>query len=119
VSNSGELLADLVAELERLLEEERAILLSGRPERLAGVAERKLLLAEAIESVRDTPQMAACREAVLRLATYNHGNSVICSALLRQLRRTMDALRRRELHRSYRADGAESSPAAQNRLGAA
>jgi hypothetical protein len=119
VSNSDGLLADLLVELRRLLEEERSILLSGRPERLAGVAMRKLRLAETIESACATPQATPSREALVWLAAYNRGNSVICSALRRQLTRMIDALRQRELHRSYGPDGAETSPAAQHRLGAA
>lgn len=119
MSNSGEPLAELFAELRRLLEEERSVLLSGHPERLAGVVECKLRLAEAIESAGATPRTALDREEILWLAGYNRGNSVICAALLRQLTRTLDALRRRELHRSYCPDGAEVSPSAQHPLGVA
>ena len=88
-------------------------------ERLAGVVERKLRLAETIEHECDTPQAAPYREEILWLAGYNRGNSVICSAVLRQLTRTLDALRRRELHRSYCPDGAEASRSAQHPLGVA
>jgi flagellar biosynthesis/type III secretory pathway chaperone len=119
VSNSDKPLSDLLAELRHILEEERRILLSGRPEQLAGVIARKLSLAERIETADAAPQAIPSPEALVWLATYNRGNSVICSALLRQLTRTMDALRRRELHRSYGPDGTEASPAPQNRLVAA
>jgi hypothetical protein len=53
------------------------------------------------------------------LARYNQENSIICSAMLRQMTRTIDKLRQHELHRSYGPDGAENSPPAQNPLGAA
>jgi hypothetical protein len=39
--------------------------------------------------------------------------------VLRQLTRTLDAMRRRELHRSYCPDGAEASRSAQHPLGVA
>ena len=116
--NSAEPLAELLSALRHLLEEERSVLLSGCPERLAGVVERKLRLAETIEHQCETPH-AAYREEILWLAGYNRGNAVICSAVLRQLTRTLDALRRRELHRSYCPDGAEASRSAQHPLGVA
>ncbi len=117
--NSAEPLAELLSALRHLLEEERSVLLSGYPERLAGVVERKLRLAETIEHECETPDAAPYREEILWLAGYNRGNSVICSAVLRQLTRTLDALRRRELHRSYCPDGAEASRSAQHPLGVA
>jgi flagellar biosynthesis/type III secretory pathway chaperone len=120
LSNSGERLSDLLAELRDLLEEERRILLSGSPERIAGIAERKLLLAETIESAsKKMGTEPPSTETLAWLELYNRGNSVICGAMLRHLTRTLDKLRQREFHRSYRPDGAENSPPGQNPLGAA
>jgi hypothetical protein len=116
---SDELLG-LLAELREILEEERRVLLSGSPELISGLAERKLRLAEIIEKKSKMPEMALPNlETVTWLDRYNRGNSVICSAMLRHLTGTIDKLRRHDLHRSYRADGAETSPNTQNPLGAA
>jgi flagellar biosynthesis/type III secretory pathway chaperone len=116
---SDELLG-LLAELREILEEERRVLLSGSPERISDLVERKLLLAEMVEKQSKMPEMALPNlEMVTWLDRYNRGNSVICSAMLRQLTGTIDKLRRHDLHRSYRADGAETSPTTQNPLGAA
>ena len=120
MSTSSNELLDLLAELREILEEERRILLSGNPERISSLAERKLLLAEMIEQKSTMPGMALPnQETMTRLDRYNRGNSVICSAMLRHLTGTIDKLRRHDLHRSYRADGAETSPNTQNPLGAA
>jgi flagellar biosynthesis/type III secretory pathway chaperone len=118
--NSDVTLSALLSELRDLLEEERRILLSGRPAQIAGVVERKLELAEEIEAACTAPGAAPPDvETVVALDSYNRGNSVICSAMLRHLTRTLDRLRRRECHRSYGPDGAEHSPPAPSRLGAA
>jgi flagellar biosynthesis/type III secretory pathway chaperone len=110
----------LLAELRQVLEEERAALLSGRPERLFRVVERKLALAEMIETECTKPAAVPPNLEILGwLDRYNQENSIICSAMLRHMTRTIDKLRQHELHRSYRPDGAENSPPAQNPLGAA
>jgi flagellar biosynthesis/type III secretory pathway chaperone len=110
----------LMAELRQVLEEERGALLSGRPERLSRVVERKLALAEMIETECTNPATVLPNlETLGWLDRYNQENSFICSAMLRHMTRAIDKLRQHELHRSYGPDGAENSPAAQNPLGAA
>jgi hypothetical protein len=84
------------------------------------VVERKLALAEMIETECANPADAPPNVETLGwLDRYNQENSIICSAMLRQMTRTIDKLRQHELHRSYGPDGAETSPPAQNPLGAA
>jgi flagellar biosynthesis/type III secretory pathway chaperone len=113
-------LAALLAELRQLLEEERAILLSGRPEGIAALAERKLIIADSIERQCQAPGLTPpSAEHLAWLARYNRENSVICSAILQHLTNAIDRLRRQEPHRSYGPDGAELSPSAPNPLGAA
>jgi len=113
-------LSVLLAELRQILKEERAILLSGSPQRIAGVVQRKLVLSEMIERQCAVPGTEPPSIDVLtRLARYNRQNSVICSAMLRHLTKTIDRLRQHELHRSYRPDGTEHNPPAQYPLGAA
>jgi flagellar biosynthesis/type III secretory pathway chaperone len=120
MTSSSDKLPDLLVELREILEEERRVLLSGSPERIGGLAERKLLLAEMIEKKSKMPGMALPNlETLTWLDRYNRANAVICSAMLRHLTQTIDKLRRHDLHRSYRADGAETSPTTQNPLGAA
>jgi flagellar biosynthesis/type III secretory pathway chaperone len=120
MSNLARTLSDLLSELREILEEERRILLSGGPARIAGVVERKLRLAEAIEAAYRVPgAIPPSVETVISLDRYNRGNSIICSAMLRNLMRILDQLRQRECHRSYGPDGAEHSPPAPSRLGAA
>jgi hypothetical protein len=120
MSNSGRPLSDLLSGLRELLEEERRILLSGSPVRIVGIAERKLRLAEQIETACNAPgAVPPDLAAIVFLDRYNRGNSVICSAMLRHLTRTIDRLRQRECHRSYGPDGAEHGPPGQSRLGAA
>jgi flagellar biosynthesis/type III secretory pathway chaperone len=110
----------LMAELRQVLEEERGALLCGRPERLSRVVERKLALAETIETECTNPMAVPPNlETLGWLDRYNQGNSFICSAMLRHMTRTIDKLRQHELHRSYGPDGVENSPPAQNPLGAA
>jgi flagellar biosynthesis/type III secretory pathway chaperone len=120
MQQSDDRVGALLRELERVLEEERGILLSGHPERLAPAVERKLQLAQQLEiacAKAGVPRPA--RQAVRRLDQLNRGNAVICSAVLRQLTHTLDRLRRGDCHRSYRADGGETNPPAAGRLGAA
>lgn len=110
----------LLGELQQVLEEERSVLLSGQPQRIAGTVERKLRLAEAIERAwTDAGPALPARQTVVRLERLNRGNAVICSALVRHLTRTLDRLRGPESHRSYRPDGGEAQPPAASRLGAA
>lgn len=113
-------LSSLLAELRQILEEERAILLSGSPQLVAAVVQRKLVLAEMIERECGVPENEPPSMDTLNwLARYNRENSVICSAMLRHLTRTIDKLRQHELHRSYGPDGTEQIPPAQHPLGAA
>ena len=120
MTTSTDELSDLLAELRQILEEERRVLLSGSPERISGVAERKLLLADAIESKCNTPGTVPPKlETLAWLDRYNRGNSVICAAVLRHLNQAIDKLRQSESHRSYGPDGAEINPPAPNPLGAA
>jgi len=120
MTTRGDRLSVLLAELRQILEEERSILLSGNPERITGVVERKLLLAEMIDREAEIPGTAPPSVAILTwLDRYNRGNSAICSAMLRHMTQAIDKLRQHESHRSYGPDGAENSPPAQNPLGAA
>jgi flagellar biosynthesis/type III secretory pathway chaperone len=120
MTTSTDELSDLLAELRQILEEERRVLLSGNPERISAVAERKLLLADAIEKRCNMPGAVPPKLEILAwLDRYNRGNSVICSAILRHLNQAIDKLRQNESHRSYGPDGAEINPPAPNPLGAA
>src|ERR1700687_4636178 len=113
-------LSALLADLRQILETERPILLSGSPERIAGVVERKLALAELIESECAEPgTVPPSIDTLTWLDRFNRENSVICSAILRHLTQSLDKLRQNELHRSYGPDGEENSPPDQNPLGAA
>ena len=120
MATTSDRISTLLADLRQVLEEERAALLSGRPEPLSRVVERKLALAEMIETECANPADAPPNVETLGwLDRYNQENSIICSAMLRQMTRTLDRLRQHELHRSYGPDGTETSPPAQNPLGAA
>jgi len=113
-------ISTLLKELQQVLEEERSILLSGNPERLTGAVKQKLAIADKLEMECTKPEtVPPTLEKLIWLDRYNQENSIICSAMLRQITRTIDKLRQHELHRSYGPDGAESSPIAQNALGAA
>lgn len=113
-------LSSLLAELRQILEEERAILLSGSPQRVTSVVQRKLVLAEMIERECGVPENEPpSMETLTWFARYNRENSIICSAMLRHMTRSIDKLRQHELHRSYGPDGTEQSPPAQHPLGAA
>src|ERR1700739_1290852 len=119
MTTSTDELSDLLAELRQILEEERRVLLSGNPERISAVAERKLLLADAIEKRCNMPGAVPPKLEILAwLDRYNRGNSVICSAILHHLNQAIDKLRQNESHRSYGPDGAEINPPAPNPLGA-
>jgi flagellar biosynthesis/type III secretory pathway chaperone len=118
--DSSQQLAQLLAELRELLEHERSILLSGSPERIGGLVAHKSALADMIERTWQASTATPLELDTLKaLQRYNRGNSVICSAVLRHLSRALDKLRQRELHRSYRPDGAEDSPPVRSPLGAA
>jgi flagellar biosynthesis/type III secretory pathway chaperone len=120
MTTSTDNLSALLNELQQVLEEERAVLLSGKPERVTVVVERKLILAGQIEHECAVPGIVAPSIAILsRLSRYNRENSVICSSILQHLTRAIDKLRRHELHRSYGPDGTEQSTSAPNQLGAA
>jgi flagellar biosynthesis/type III secretory pathway chaperone len=113
-------LAALLVALRDLLEEERRAFLSGSPERIMAVAQHKLALADEIDreaALPGTPAPSA--DMLLRLARYNRENGVICAAMLRHMTQAIDALHRREPHRSYRPDGTEHNPPAEHTLGAA
>lgn len=113
-------LTALLDDLRRVLEEERQTLLSGMPARLQIVAQRKLDLADAIEQETrpGTSDMADLNQ-LRALARYNRENSVICGAILRHMTGSLDRLRQRDPHRSYRADGSEHNPPSGRLVGAA
>jgi flagellar biosynthesis/type III secretory pathway chaperone len=101
-------LMPLIDRLRDLLEEERRALLTGTPELITEVVQRKLALAEAIEAA--STEAGAARppaEAVAALDRYNRENAIICTAMLRHLTGALDALRRHDPHRSYKLDGTE------------
>lgn len=117
---STDRLSILLAQLRELLEKEREAFLSGSPERIAALAQRKLALAEEIEREAADPGVAIpSTDTLSRLARYNRENGVICSAMLRHMTQAIDTLRRAEPHRSYRPDGSEHNPPAPHILGAA
>jgi hypothetical protein len=110
----------LLAELQRLLEEERRALLAGVPEQITAAAERKLAIGDLLEVVSAAPSaIAEHARSLARLERYNRENSVIVSALLRHMTRVLDELRRRDAHRSYQPDGTERDHPASHTLGAA
>lgn len=120
MATSEEKISELLAMLRQVLEDERSALLAGSPERIASVVERKLALAERIANECLLPEaLRASADTVRQLDRYNRGNGAICSVMLRHLTQAVDHLHRRELHRSYGPDGAESRPPTQNPLGAA
>ena len=120
MADSSNRVSALIAELQQLLEEERSILLSGRPKQITDIVTRKLMIAEKIETeCQKSGSAAPSREALIALDRYNRGNSIICSAMIRHLTQMIDKLRQRECHRSYTPDGAENTPPTPNPLGAA
>jgi flagellar biosynthesis/type III secretory pathway chaperone len=113
-------LGGLLDELRAALEDERGLLLSGTPEQINHIAQRKMTLADAIEresAALDHTVPAA--DVLAKLARYNRENAVICATILRHMTAALDKLRQRDVHRSYGADGTEVSPPGQRPLGAA
>ncbi|HYM73671.1 MAG TPA: hypothetical protein VET89_11860 [Stellaceae bacterium] len=116
----GKRLSDLIDELGAVLAEERQALLSGSPERIATMTQKKMLIADMIEEATvaaGTPRPSLVLLAPL--ARYNQENAIICGAMLRHLTEAIDRLRQVDLHRSYNPDGSEQSCSAQHPLGAA
>jgi flagellar biosynthesis/type III secretory pathway chaperone len=113
-------LAVLLDQLRQLLQDERAILLTGSPEQISAMAEQKLALAEMIERESAFPgTVPPDVDTLTWLARYNRENAVICSTILRHMTQAVDKLRQHEMHRSYGPDGTENVPPAQHTLGAA
>lgn len=113
-------LAGLIDQLRDLLEEERRALLSGTPEAINAIAQRKTSVAEQIEA--ETAASGAPHPdpaALTPLVRYNQENGVICAIMLRHLTDAIDRLRPHHPHRSYKSDGSEESRSAQHTLGAA
>lgn len=108
----------LIEELRQLLAEERRALLSGNPDFIMQVVQRKLAAAEALERAATAP---VSQELLTALDRYNRENAIICGTMLRHLTEALDTLRRRGgLHRSYRLDGSEEHAASSPQtLGAA
>lgn len=120
MANDATRLGALVDDLRDVLEEERRALLSGTPDAINAIAQRKLALAETIEAA--TAGADASRphpDALAALARYNQENAVICAAMLRHLTAAIDRLRHHDPHRSYNPDGSEQSSPARHALGAA
>jgi flagellar biosynthesis/type III secretory pathway chaperone len=109
----------LLDRLRQLLEEERAALLAGDPERIMAAAEHKQALADQIDAAAAATVVAPAANDLTRLARYNRDNAVICAAMLRHMTQALDRLRQYAPHRSYRADGTERNPASRTTLGAA
>jgi hypothetical protein len=120
MAHSSSRVSALIAELQQLLEEERGILLSGSPKQITDLVQRKLMIAEKIETeCQKSGSAALSGKALIALVRYNRGNSIICSTMIRHLTQTIDKLRQREYHKSYTSDGAENTPPRPNPLGAA
>lgn len=120
MATPGERLSELIDELRDVLEWERRALLSGTPEAISAVTQKKMLVADMIEQASTVPGTPRPDPALLRaLVRCNQENAVICAAMLRHLTAAIDRLRRQDPHRSYRADGSEQSRSAQHALGAA
>ena len=120
MATPAEHLAELIEELQELLEEERRALLSGTAAVINTVTERKMQLADRIDQATTVPGTPRPnRDALLPIARYNQENAIICAAMLRHLTAAIDRLRRQDHHRSYRPDGSEQSRSAQHALGAA
>lgn len=112
--------AALLAALEQLLEEERAILLSGAPEQIDAITQRKLALAQEIERRRAERRGGTAEiDTLSNIARLSRQNFVVCSTMLRHMTAVLDKLRRHAPHRSYRPDGTESDTPSQRPLGAA
>jgi flagellar biosynthesis/type III secretory pathway chaperone len=113
-------LAQLLDALRAVLEDERSALLSGTAEAINEAARRKTLVAEMLEQLTDIPSTPRPDpQELIPLMRYNQENAVICDAMLRHLTGAVDKLRRRDPHRSYKADGTEENWSPQHALGAA
>jgi flagellar biosynthesis/type III secretory pathway chaperone len=113
-------LIGLVDQLRAVLEEERRALLSGTAEAIGAITQRKMVLADMLEQATVVPGVSRpSPDWLIPLMRYNQENAVICDAMLRHLTASIDKLRRRDPHRSYRSDGTEHSSSAQHALGAA
>ena len=120
MTTASERLSELIDELRDVLAEERRVLLSGTPEAIGTIAQRKTMLAELIDQATFAPGAGRPSPELLRpLARYNQENAVICAAMLRHLTAAIDRLRRQDPHRSYNPDGSEQHRASQHALGAA
>jgi flagellar biosynthesis/type III secretory pathway chaperone len=120
MAQSSNRLPGLIAELRDVLEEERRALLSGTPEAIQAITQKKNLVADLIEEATTAPGAGQPDPAQLApLVRYNRENAVICDAMLRHLTAAIDRLRRQDPHRSYRPDGSEQSRSTQHALGAA
>jgi len=120
MATSGERLEQLIDELREILELERRALLSGTPETISTVTQRKMLVADMIDQTSTELGLSRPDPEVLRLLQrYNQENAFICATMLRHLTDAIDRLRRHDPHRSYRPDGSEQSRPAQHALGAA
>jgi flagellar biosynthesis/type III secretory pathway chaperone len=120
MADAVEELGDLIGELRELLEAERRALLSGTAEAINAVTQRKMLVADMIETATMVPGAPRPpQEALVPLARYNQENAVICAAMLRHLTAAIDRLHGHDQHRSYNSDGSEQSGGARHALGAA
>lgn len=120
MATSSERLRKLIDELREILQMERHALLSGTPEMINAVTQRKMLVADMIDQTSTELGTLQPDPEVLRpLQRYNQENAFICAAMLRHLTDAIDRLRRHDPHRSYRPDGSEQSRPAQHALGAA
>ncbi len=108
----------LIEHLRELLAEERRALLSGNPDLIMQVVQRKLAAAEVLERAAAMP---VSLELLAALDRYNRENAIICGTMLRHLTDALDTLRHHSgLHRSYRLDGSEEhATSAPQTLGAA
>ena len=113
-------LPSLLDELRQVLELERQNLLTGSPDRINAITQRKLSLAEAIDDAwAAAPADTVSTELLTWLARFNRENAVICTAMLRHLTAALDKLRSDAPHRSYGPDGSEQNGTAPQVLGAA
>jgi len=120
MTTSSERLGELIDELREVLEMERRALLSGTPETISAVTQRKMLIADMIDQTSTELGTLRPDPEVLRpLQRYNQENAIICATMLRHLTDAIDRLRRQDPHRSYRPDGSEQNRPAQHALGAA
>lgn len=113
-------LSELIDQLRDILEEERRALLSGAPDTITAITQRKMMIADQIDQATPAPGARRPDPAVLqKLARYNQENAVICAAMLRHLTAAIDRLHQQDPHRSYTRDGSEQSRSSRHALGAA